>query len=185
MFDLDAAGTEIAAIGAVPQLADHRQTLAGAFELADADVTRAIEAFTDGALTLGNLSELYRHVLLARGLGLTIAELSSLLNLVEQETAAAPFFELVSVSVLIAVRLDAQSMGGRPARVIRTIVRRCSFRRPPHGILAPSRYPRAASRAARRERSEGAVRSANPITYSTPSGTGRCRRASSMRLRAP
>ncbi len=95
VFDLDAAGTEIAVIGATPQLADHRQTLAGAFELADADVTRAIDAFTDGALTLGNLSELYRHVLLARGLGLTIAELSSLLNLVEQESTAAPFFELV------------------------------------------------------------------------------------------
>lgn len=96
VFDLDATATEISAIATTPQLTDHRPTLAGAFELADADLTRAIAAFTNGALTLANLSHLYRHVLLARGLGVTIAELATLLSLVEQETAAAPGFEIIN-----------------------------------------------------------------------------------------
>ena len=96
VFDLNGSLSEIAAIATNPKLTDHRPTLAGAFELADADLARAIEAFTDGALTLGNLSQLYRHVLLARGLGVTIAELAALLSLVEQETSIAPFFEIVN-----------------------------------------------------------------------------------------
>lgn len=96
IFDLNASLSEIAAIATNPTLADHRSTLAGAFELADADLARAIEAFTNGALTFANLSQLYRHVLLARGLDVTITELATLLSLVEQDTAAAPGFEIIN-----------------------------------------------------------------------------------------
>lgn len=93
MFALDHAGTEIANVGSGPRLADHRATLVAAFEVADADLVLAIEELTDGALTLANLSTLYRAVLLARGLKLTMPELLSLLRLVERETDVAPGHE--------------------------------------------------------------------------------------------
>jgi hypothetical protein len=95
VFDLDGAGVEIAAIATNPRLLDHRGTLIGAFELSDADLTRAIESFTDGALTVANLSRLYRHVILARGLRVTVAELTTLRALIERETGALPAFEIV------------------------------------------------------------------------------------------
>lgn len=93
MFKLDATRQEIDAIAANPNLADHRDTLVAAFELSDADVGRAIAEGTDGRLTLANLSRLYRTVLLARGLGLTIEELLVLRDLAEMERPAAPGYE--------------------------------------------------------------------------------------------
>jgi peptidoglycan hydrolase-like protein with peptidoglycan-binding domain len=92
IFALNPAGTEIDAIAAGPRLADHRATLLGAFELRDDDLLYAIEQLTEGALTLANLSTLYRHVLLARGLGLSIRELVSLRALVEVAADGAPPF---------------------------------------------------------------------------------------------
>jgi Tc toxin complex TcA C-terminal TcB-binding domain/Neuraminidase-like domain/Putative peptidoglycan binding domain/Salmonella virulence plasmid 28.1kDa A protein len=93
MFELDAARQEIDAIAANPELADHRDTLVAAFELPDADIGRAIAEETDGKLTLANLSRLYRTVLLARGLGLTVEELLVLRDIAEMERPAAPGYE--------------------------------------------------------------------------------------------
>jgi Tc toxin complex TcA C-terminal TcB-binding domain/Neuraminidase-like domain/Salmonella virulence plasmid 28.1kDa A protein len=90
IFRLNAAGNEIDAVASNPRLAEHHPTLLAAFEISDAELATAISSFTDGALTLANLSALYRHVLLAKGLSLTFAELASLKAVVERETAGSP-----------------------------------------------------------------------------------------------
>jgi peptidoglycan hydrolase-like protein with peptidoglycan-binding domain len=95
IFALNPTGTEIAGIAGAPKLADSRATLVAAFEVPDADLSLAIEAFTDGKLTLTNLGILHRHVVLAKGLGLSLAELRSAKALVEQPTTAAPFFAAI------------------------------------------------------------------------------------------
>jgi Tc toxin complex TcA C-terminal TcB-binding domain/Neuraminidase-like domain/Putative peptidoglycan binding domain/Salmonella virulence plasmid 28.1kDa A protein len=94
-FELNGAGTEIAGIAANPTLGEHRETLLAALELSDDELTQVIDGLTDGKLTLANLSALYRHVLLARGLGLSVRELLALRALAETETDTAPFFEAV------------------------------------------------------------------------------------------
>jgi peptidoglycan hydrolase-like protein with peptidoglycan-binding domain len=89
-FALNPAGTEVAITGAT--LTDHRQAMVAAFELSDADLALAIAGLTDSALTLANLTRLYGAVVLARGLGLSMADLLSMLKLVEIDPfdAAAP-----------------------------------------------------------------------------------------------
>jgi hypothetical protein len=87
IFALDDAGTEVRAASdnPPPRLIEHKTTLQGAFEISDADLTLAISSFTDGMLTLQNLSALYRHVVLSRGLGISMRELISLKALFETE----------------------------------------------------------------------------------------------------
>jgi hypothetical protein len=89
-FALNGAGTEVAAS---TTLSAHKDTLVAAFEVSDAELSDAIAALTNDTLNVANLSALYRHMLLARALGLTSKELFSVRALAERETAAAPFFE--------------------------------------------------------------------------------------------
>jgi len=94
-FALDATGTEIAIVASAPTLAGHRDTLVAALEISDADLMLAVDGLTDGLLTLANLSTVYRAVTLARGLGVPVADLLSLLRLVEREVPASPGYEVV------------------------------------------------------------------------------------------
>jgi hypothetical protein len=93
IFDLNDVGTEILAANGSnpPMLSDYKPTLLGALEISDADLALVIDSLTDGRLTLANLSTLYRHVVLASGLGVSIKELISLKALFETEQAAAPY----------------------------------------------------------------------------------------------
>ncbi|MGD9846698.1 MAG: neuraminidase-like domain-containing protein, partial [Variibacter sp.] len=83
-FRLRADRQELAATDKL--LADHAAALQAAFRLDPASLTLLI-ARTDGKLTLGNLSVLYRHAVLASQLGLTIANLLIATDL----TAIDPF----------------------------------------------------------------------------------------------
>ncbi|HSZ69478.1 MAG TPA: neuraminidase-like domain-containing protein [Solirubrobacteraceae bacterium] len=94
IFALDAQGSEVAAAAA--KLAEHGPALVGALQISEADLARAIAAFTDGALTLANLSTLYRNVELASALGVTISELIALLAIVEQPSSTAAGYETVA-----------------------------------------------------------------------------------------
>lgn len=96
IFALNAAGTEIAAIGSGPLLADHAGGLIAALQISGSDLAVAIGAFTDGALTLANLSALYRAVTLAGALGITMRELVSLLAIAEAPTSTAPYYEAIA-----------------------------------------------------------------------------------------
>ena len=95
IFALNPQGTEIAAIGTGPKLADHAPALVAAFQISQSELTAAITTFTDGALTLANLSTLYRIALLVTALGITVAELISLLAFTEAELATPPGYEVV------------------------------------------------------------------------------------------
>jgi hypothetical protein len=95
VFALNADGTEIAAIGTNPELADHQATLVAALQVAVSDLNLAITTFTDGKLTLANLSTIYRNVQLSSMLGITMTELISLLAIAEAGTDTAPFFERI------------------------------------------------------------------------------------------
>lgn len=95
MFALNTAGTEIAAISSHPLLADHSPTLTAAFQISNSDLNLAITTFTDGHLTLANLSAIYRNVQLATLLGITLSELISLFALAEAPIDAAPHYEQV------------------------------------------------------------------------------------------
>jgi hypothetical protein len=81
-FALNPEGTELAA-SSPPPLEEHRAALIAALQISEEDLALAIEHFTDGKLTLANLSALYRGVELANALGVTIAELIVLLAIVE------------------------------------------------------------------------------------------------------
>ena len=78
------------------QLAAHAAALAAAFEISQSDLSLAITTFTDGSLTLANLSTLYRNFELAAGLGVTLTELIELLAIAEAPTPAAPLYEVVA-----------------------------------------------------------------------------------------
>ena len=95
IFALNADGTEIAAIGTNPKLADHEATLVAALQVAVSDLNLAITTFTDGNLTLANLATIYRNVQLSSMLGITMIELISLLAIAEAGTDTAPFFERI------------------------------------------------------------------------------------------
>jgi hypothetical protein len=95
MFALNSAGTEIAAIASNPLLVDHSATLTAALQISDSDINLAITTFTDGHLTLANLSALYRNVQLSTLLGITLSECSSLLALAETAIDAAPHYERI------------------------------------------------------------------------------------------
>jgi Salmonella virulence plasmid 28.1kDa A protein len=101
IFELNAAGTEIAAIAASPLLAQHAATLAAGLQITESDVNLAIEKFTHGKfthgkLTLANLSAIYRNVRLAGMLGVTLTELVTLLAVAEAAIDPAPGYESVS-----------------------------------------------------------------------------------------
>ena len=96
IFALNTDGTEIAAINSNPLLADHSATLTAAFQVSASDLNLAITTFTDGKLTLANLSAVYRNVQLATLLGITLSELISLLALIETPTESTPFYERVA-----------------------------------------------------------------------------------------
>jgi hypothetical protein len=97
IFALNPQG-QIAALATSPppQLTDHAPTLVAAFQISRSDLNIAIEAFTDGNLTLSNLSALYRNTLLATGLGITITQLISLLAIAEMPIPTAPHYEAIS-----------------------------------------------------------------------------------------
>jgi Tc toxin complex TcA C-terminal TcB-binding domain/Neuraminidase-like domain/FHA domain/Putative peptidoglycan binding domain len=99
IFALNAAG-QIAALNpppvSPPQLADHAAALVAAFQISQSDLTLAIATFTDGTLTLPNLSALYRNAELATGLGVTMTELISLLAFAETSIPAAPYYQVVT-----------------------------------------------------------------------------------------
>ncbi|HEU4706051.1 MAG TPA: neuraminidase-like domain-containing protein [Solirubrobacterales bacterium] len=86
-FTLDAARDEIATAAT---LAEHTAGLVAGLQVSETDLLRAIEAFTDGQLTLANLSTLLRVTQLAAGLELTIDELLTLLAIAERPLEAAP-----------------------------------------------------------------------------------------------
>jgi hypothetical protein len=71
-------------------IAAHRPTLLGALEISDADLSLAVATLSSGSLTLANVSQLHRYVVLARGLRLSIPELLSALELVEMEWPTDP-----------------------------------------------------------------------------------------------
>ncbi len=96
VFALNVDGTEIAAISSHPLLADHSATLTAALQISNSDLNLAISTFTDGHLTLANLSAIYRNVQLTTLLGITLSELLSLLALAEAPIDAAPHYERVS-----------------------------------------------------------------------------------------
>ncbi|HWX74534.1 MAG TPA: Tc toxin subunit A, partial [Solirubrobacteraceae bacterium] len=89
-FALNPQGTEIAA--APTQLSQHTPGLVAALQVSEADLSTAIEAFTDGTLTLANLSALLRVTQLASALEVTIDELRSLLAFAEGPLTAAPHY---------------------------------------------------------------------------------------------
>jgi hypothetical protein len=95
IFKLNEGGTEIDAIAAAPTLADHSAALVATFQVSQSDLQLAITSFTDGKLTLANLSTLYRHTQLASALGVTIHELVELLAIAETPIAAPPHYETV------------------------------------------------------------------------------------------
>ena len=96
IFTLNAGGTEIAAINQHPRLAQHSTALTAALQIGNSDLNLAIAAFTDGNLTLANLSTMYRNLQLANVLGITLSELITLLAIVEAPIGTAPFYERVS-----------------------------------------------------------------------------------------
>ncbi len=98
IFALNAEGSEIAAAGAkpAPELAEHGPALIAALQVSEADLAGAIASFTDGKLTLANLSALYRNVQLARALGVTIDELIELLAIVEAPSSGGGGYEQVA-----------------------------------------------------------------------------------------
>ncbi len=77
-------------------LAAHSPTLIAAFQISSSDLNLAIATFTDGTLTLANLSTLYRNIQLATLLGVTITDLISLLAILEAPINTAPYYERVS-----------------------------------------------------------------------------------------
>ena len=95
-FALNADGTEIAAIAAHPMLADHSAALIAAFEISTSDLNLAIANVTDGTMTLGNLSAIYRNVQLTAILGMTLQELITLLAIAEAALDTAPYYERIS-----------------------------------------------------------------------------------------
>ncbi len=94
IFALNAEGTEIAA-ASTPKLAEHGPALVAALQISEGDLTLAVERFTDGQLTLANLSTLYRHVELASALGITITELIELLAIAEAPADTPTSYEPV------------------------------------------------------------------------------------------
>lgn len=96
IFELNAAGTEIAQLALSPMLANHSPTLVAALQVSATDLRYAISTFTpDGKLTLANLSALYRNVTLATSLGITLRQLSKLVAIAETGTTGAPGYEQV------------------------------------------------------------------------------------------
>jgi hypothetical protein len=82
-----------------PMLTDHCTTLLSAFGISDDDLSLAISNFTDGKLTLANVSTLYKHIILAQSLNISIKELSSLKGLIERKTlekSAQKSYEIVN-----------------------------------------------------------------------------------------
>jgi hypothetical protein len=71
-------------------LAGHAATLQAVFRL-NPESFALLVAKTDGKLTLGNLSHLYRHAILARQLGLPVQDLLTALDLTGDPTGLDPF----------------------------------------------------------------------------------------------
>jgi peptidoglycan hydrolase-like protein with peptidoglycan-binding domain len=72
---------------ATGQLAEHRSTLTAALAVSDDALGQLLDR-TDRALTVANLTKLFSHVAVARGLGLSVPDLLTLLDL----TGAADVF---------------------------------------------------------------------------------------------
>jgi peptidoglycan hydrolase-like protein with peptidoglycan-binding domain len=96
IFALNDAGTEIKAIASAPLLADHRPALVAGLQVAEIDLSLAIDRLPDGKLTLANLSDIHRTVKLSSILGITVEELTKLLAIVEAPIDAVPGYEQVS-----------------------------------------------------------------------------------------
>ena len=92
---LNESATEFKNPSAGAKLAEHGGALAAAFETSQSELTLAIDTFTDQELTLANLSILYRHVTLARALGVTVEELIALLAIVEGPSSSPAGYEPV------------------------------------------------------------------------------------------
>jgi peptidoglycan hydrolase-like protein with peptidoglycan-binding domain len=76
-------------LAAGPDLADHRDTLIAALAITEADLAPLL-AKTDGELTVENLTVLFSHAVLARGLGFGVADLLSIIDLVGIDPFASP-----------------------------------------------------------------------------------------------
>jgi hypothetical protein len=94
-FDLNAAGTQLQVVGPAfnddPAFASHLPTLTAALEISGSDLTQLAQLPECSHMYLEHLAALYRHVILARGLGLSIQELITLKGLFETEQSKAPY----------------------------------------------------------------------------------------------
>ncbi len=103
-FDLNGDRTELASTPLLDADA-HHDTIRAALSINDTDLQTLLAlALPDSVLNLANLSELHRHVLLARGLGMTISELQQLLGLATDRPFSSPQAALAFIDMVDALR---------------------------------------------------------------------------------
>ena len=122
LFKLNDVRREIEAFavspGAPPLLKDHAPLLLAAFRIGADDLARLSIALPDGALKLDNVSQLYRIVVLAKALDLTVADLLALRDISGINPLDPPAGQIESAArMFVRVARSVQASGFTVARL--------------------------------------------------------------------